>query len=497
MSTVAFDKPDTPVPRGERVVRFLGWASLFGLITACMLPNLAAVKNIAAGLGLLVLIAAKTGKWFPGVSARYVRVCLLAYMAAVMVSAIVPNLVFLPDTANLNLSLHAAWNTFTAMIGAGLVVLLLRGKGELRLLCAIWLIMIAAIVTGELIQTYLEGMTRCRLSGTKGDPNRYALMLFLGLVPMAMMWFVRELRQGHYPAWLVYPGFLTAIVTPMLMNRKRLVNYNQVCDKWDTLLTVCLTVGLMAFWWFVFFRVARARSWLLLLTFCLFLLNIGLAATRSVMVALCVWLLIAGIIGIKRQYLVSALAVILVGAGWLLYVRYSDYGTPLGKDFAVRAFIARGGVRIFRKHPVLGAGYGIMAFRREWPFKPPYPEPVGKQANWPPFHAHNLTVQVMATQGLTGLAAFESLWLAGMVFLYRRMRKCFSGVPINRILSAMAADAEGYKAIVIAALGSLLILQVIGVFTVPLIKGNEVLLWVVVAMGFAGGHEENIAKSCE
>jgi O-antigen ligase len=174
---------------------------------------------------------------------------------------------------------------------------------------------------------------------------------------------------------------------------------------------------------------------------------------------------------IAAPLLVGGVSLVLFG---LFFRRFNhDAASMLTHGFGLRVRIATEGLQLFLEDPLFGVGTGPDAFReayaRTFPSSPRYFE-----------HAHNQVVHILATRGILGIATFLALIVAAGTRLLRAVRP-----PANGTRSPEGGEMATWAFTGACAIAGML---ANGIFERPLAEGNEVLFWMLPALGLASLH---------
>ncbi len=467
-------EPTRAEPRTPRWLLALAWVALLGSLLPRLFLQQEAVPNIAGGLGLLALIA--LGWRHP--LRRDFRLPVLsawAFLLSGLLSSLIPHLLGSGRPELIDPGLHSCWNTIQAVTAAGLALHLCRDGPSRRSLCALLLLTVLLIAFWVLAEsTYV---TEVIFKGTKGNRNRFGTMLFAG-----SFFFWPFLLSGGRPGapgrMVRVLGFLLLPGAPWLFLRKRA----EASGGWhsymesapievNAVLLVCLAGALV---WTAWVRWPRSRRWIALAGLLSLSAALCLAGSRAATGAF----LLAGIVLLLRVLPGRwKIAAPLIASGALLILIavffrrfHTNAAGMLTHGLALRIRIAAEGLRLFLQDPLFGVGTGTDAFReayaRTFPSNPNYFE-----------HAHNQVVHVLATQGIVGIATFLALLAACGARLLRAVR-----TPADRAVSFETREMSVWAFTGCIALAGML---ANGIFERPLAEGNEVLFWLIPALGLA------------
>ena len=491
-----------PFPSCLKVV---GWTALLGLTVFRLFPQLEAVANIAGGLGALVLV----GVWWvrcPGSEGeepvmRLLKWALIIFLGVALGSTVIPNLSYLPAREPMIDSFHELWNLVQSVVAALLCITLVRTKRDLLSLLA-FLALVAIVMSTATVLEYVFKATATyrRMTGTKGGPNRFSILLLLSMLLVCALERTRILLRVSLPDWAARFGWILAVVAPLLLYRKVISRLHKSeflqLSHTDTrsvvmLMLISLAVGLAA--WFLCQRQSGLRCVLLLVGLVLILVSMFVAGSRTVLV------LGAGLVGIvvllwTRRRTMVLLVTFLLAAGLLAGLKAKRPNAltkeALLRDSSVRLEIFRAALHHVKERPLLGIGYGRKAFEREWPFNPPYPFKLDASVDihaWRPDHAHSLWGQLLSTQGSLGWLAFHVLWGCVVCALIRGLKRPAvdqngSGMEKEGWLSSELVS-QGYRPLMAISLLGLVLLQINGILMLPLQECNETIYWLVGALG--------------
>ncbi len=550
----------------SRCLRIAGWIALAGLAVGCLAAGGEAVFNVAGGLGALVLLvhgvqAVRSGR--PVLAEPLLRLGLGVFAAGLLIGVLAPNLLALPETEPLSRSLHAAWNTVQAVVAAGLCLLLFRTRSDALAFVLLFSLAFFAVAAGGPLGQWMErGFKHMRITGTKGGPNRYAFLLLISTFPawvlaLSRTWSAVELRGR----WLWIGGLVAGPALAGFMLHKRMLRMMESHAGSASVVPPSVVLGLLAgvagacaLVWLLLWRPGWTRRATAVTILVVAFVDLALTGARSVITVAC--LVVLAVAGVwtarwRQRAVLVGLGALLLGGGFYARTRSRPLllkPERIRHQVQVRAWIFRGGLRVFAAHPILGVGYGTEAFAKHFPYvEEEQPRWRPRSPDVHPRHAHNLWIHLLATQGVVGFVAFHVLWGCVFVFLWRRRKPglavassdnaaqarlpgsdakdrgtgnrgtgrsacatfggggvvCSTGTPacaagdgsapqagVPGLQTALPADRERLNAPVVLGLLALVAVQVCGLAMLPLQEYNEVLSWLVVGLGVAAARME-------
>lgn len=235
-----------------------------------------------------------------------------------------------------------------------------------------------------------------------------------------MLWLIWELCRSETRQWwlmrcYVYGAAVSSILTFVRYSRHQQTYYRRYAtagfDPNDLGLTLALAIPMALY---LASRVSKGWKWLVWLSGLLIVAAVLLTASRMALVASAVGFLYAAITWrtaapAQRLFSVAMLGALVLGALWLAPSASRERLATLHTELARgtlhnRTHIWKAGLKVLKRHPLLGAGAGA------------YPEAVYPWLGRPgvPGHeytAHNTFLSVLVETGFVGAASF-GLWLA-------------------------------------------------------------------------------------
>lgn len=462
-------------------LRGCGWVCLIALAVLPVLPGQAAALNFAGALGLAALLALRLTERRPlWPDARLAAVFVL-FAASVVLAMLVPAVRDGFGSKAFGLSLRAAWDTAKAATAAGLALALLRDRRSLATFLALWTLGALLVAFWAPLDHVLFGnrLLRDRLEGARGNPSRYSATLYYQAFGVAMLLTYPAFWRETFSRRAIGAGFVlaAALVAGVFAKKHTGLAVPLLAPKAAAEIAALGAAAAGVAAWSALFRPGRARALLAGAALLLLFSNIVLTGTRLNL------LLAAAAVGAwglstaaGRRLRLPLAAAALLGAGLFAYCN------PRGLDSSSlrgRFYIWSEAWEMTRGRLAFGSGYGADTFAREWRLRPHTLERVGNAEEEDILllrqetdHAHNLWLELLVERGVAGLLAFHALWLGVLAWLARAGRG--PALPAALLLGLLALE---------------------GVLAYSARDRNEILFWLVAALGLAAtrlrGETEN------
>ncbi len=489
----------------------LGWASLLALLLTPLLPGFQTECNVAAGIGLALLAI----HWKRGnptlIPSRWLLGCIALYFLSSVISTVVPAALRDDSYMRMALSANSLWHSIRALTAAGLCLHLIRKREDLLTLLSLFLLVYLVINLWAPIDHWLRGgffirsddLSVTRMDGSKGNSARFAQVLFLLSFLVWMLMLAPKLQKLQLPRWAKWAGFVVAVILPFaLLFNKELLDLGPPSGwipgglrkrgAWNysfyALCGILIVIGTML--WYGFVRFPKKRVFFVLGGLILTVVGINFTLTR---LPLGILFLAGFIILLLRGGKLTKIGIplLLIGVIGIAFWFRAHPGTLLNKDsLQQRANFWSGACELIELNPLFGIGYGNDAAHEEWlrhfglydtgrkHIVGGYYFPLSPRYYIVPFHGerllthaqhvHNMWLQLLLERGIVGLIAFHLLWISTIVLLFCQRHP----------------DAESRRIARIAAI-FLLFLILNGLLEHPVRKTDEILYWLVPALGFA------------
>jgi O-antigen ligase len=182
------------------------------------------------------------------------------------------------------------------------------------------------------------------------------------------------------------------------------------------------------------------------------------SGTRSVWIALALILFLVALSSRRRVLYLSSIGILVLALAILPLAksrhRLSSMGDLISEQRYQRVLAWQISYRMFLSRPILGKGLDFFEkYKRNAELQRPYLSPSlyervkarGKGVVFPVYHPHSIYLEVLASQGLIGMAAFLFVLIALLLALWRRRRgpPLFFGATLASLLSFLVCGAVG------------------------------------------------------
>lgn len=446
--------PSSELPTGLRIG---GWIALLGLPILAFLSDAPALEHGLACLGLVILLAgfgrnrSSERRLFP-LEWRLLRWGIGFFFLSAIVNVFYPACRFLPDRIPLMESLRDFWQTLEAAIAAGLFLLLVRRKSDALAFLGLLTLTLLLLTLWSPLDHGLHGLFApappgrppYRLCGSKGNPARYADLLFYGSFFLWILAFTSEIRHASLPRWAWWAGRFLAFAIPLFQRFRNSLPSSSFYGGWLPgrgpqwaanpwsffVVTGALILVGLSLWRMFVEGSARRRFVIVAGGLFLILINIALTGTRTT-------LLLYGIVGLltvaTMLRLGKMLAIVSVvfsfGILLLCLANPQAFNISSAKE---RVFVWKVTYAVICESWPWGTGYGTARFAKSWdrhrqdiaPEDPYYMKKLATVVRVERGdHAHNLWLQLLAERGVLGFLAFHVLWLGTFATLLRPLAR--------------------------------------------------------------------------
>ncbi len=483
-------------------LRFLGWSSLLGMPVACLMANMTSLINVFGGIGIVALIMLRLYTRKSLINSRWLDIALGLFFISILFHTIYPAV--LENSHTMTESIHQGWDTIKALTACGLALILLNTKEKRATFLTLMILTMLITSIWALCDYYLCGFVAAvpdhgnpyRLSGTKGNPARYADTVYIALFYLWMLILTPALCRTPIQTWLKRGGALIAAAMPLLLMLRNKIPNEADGGRWlpgdgphypASTLTFSIIITLECIFACVLWyklqsgeKAPASRKWFLLTTLGLLYLNIAMAGTRTTMAVLgLATLALLTLVKKTRKLIIAAVAVMVLCGTLALIINPQMLSL---NSMRQRLYIWRTSVEVIKSYWPLGCGYGTGAFSDAWMLHRPVVSKdsffyekklaVAPSKEVKPTHAHNLFIELLAERGLPGTLAFLFLWIVVTVLLIRRARALSRQENPEWTLPAIGATA-------------MLLLLLHGQFEHPVRQYTEILFFLIAGVGLS------------